>query len=83
MQKASSYRFRVSGFAPLVLALMLAFAYFGCAGKQAGNASSEKEGVGKTETEAGIEATHEPSVQASTSAGATGNVDHYTLNCRM
>jgi hypothetical protein len=83
MQKASGYRLQVSGFAPLVLALMLAFACSGCAGEQAGNASSEKEGVGKTETGAGIEATHDPSVQGGTSAGATGNVDHYRVDCRM
>jgi hypothetical protein len=83
MQKASGYRFRVSGFAPLVLALMFAFAGFGCVGEQAEDAPGDKEGVGKSETEAGIEATHEPSVQASTSAGATGNVDHYRLDCRM
>jgi hypothetical protein len=83
MQKASGYRFRVSGFAPLVLALMLACACFGCAGEQAGNASSEKGGVGETETEAGLEATHVPSVQAGTSAGASGNVDHYRVDCRM
>ena len=73
MQKASDYRFRVSGFAPLVLALMLAFAYFGCAGEQAGNASSE----------AGSEATRDPSLQVGTSARATGNVDHYRVDCRM
>jgi hypothetical protein len=81
MQKASGYRFLVSGFAPLVLALMLAFAYFGCAGKQAGNASSEKEGVRKSEE--GSEATRDPSVQVGTSAGATGNVDHYRVDCQM
>jgi hypothetical protein len=81
MQKASGYRFRVSGFAPLVLALMLAFAYFGCAGEQAGNASSEKEGVRKSE--AGSEATRDPSLQVGTSARATGNVDHYRVDCRM
>jgi FlaG/FlaF family flagellin (archaellin) len=83
MLKASDYRFRASGFASLVLALILAFACSSCAGEQAGNASSEKEGVGKTETEVGLEATHDPSVQESTSAGATGNVDHYRVDCRM
>ena len=76
MQRATGYRLQVSGFAPLVLALMLACACFGCAGEQTGNASSEKEGVE-------VEATHDPSVQASTSAGAAGNVDHYRADCRM
>jgi len=76
MQRASGYRFQVSGFAPLVLALMLACACFGCAGEQTGNASSEKEGVE-------VEATHDPSVQAGTSAGATGDVDQYRVDCRM
>ena len=60
---------------------MLACACFGCAVEQAGNASSEKEGVGKSETKVGIEATHDPSVQAGTSAGATGNVDHCRVDC--
>jgi len=65
------------------LALLLAFPTFGCAGEQARDAPGEKEGVGRTVTKAGSEAIHEPSVQASTSAGATGNVDHYRLDCRM
>ena len=55
---------------------MLACACFGCAGEQTGNASSEKEGVE-------VEATHDPSVQAGTSAGATGDVDQYRVDCRM
>ena len=80
---APGYRFQVSGFAPLVLALLLAFPTFGCAGEQARDAPGEKEDVGTTVTEAGSEATHEPSIQASTSAGTTGNVDHYRLDCRM
>ena len=63
--------------------MLLAFPAFGCAGEQAKDAPGEKVGVGKTVTEAGSEATHEPSVQASTSAGATGNVDHYRLHCQM
>ena len=63
--------------------MMLAFAGFCCAGEQARDAPGDKEGVGRTVAEAETEATYEPSVQASTSAGATGNVDHYTLNCRM
>jgi hypothetical protein len=65
------------------LALLLAFPTFGCAGEQARDTSGEKVGVGKTVTEAGSEPSHEPSVQVSTSAGATGNVDHYRLACRM
>ena len=60
---------------------MIACACFGFAGEQAGNASSEKEGVRKSEE--GSEATRDPSVQVGTSAGATGNVDHYRLDCRM
>jgi hypothetical protein len=74
---------QVSGFAPLVLAVLLAFPTFGCAGDQARDAPGEKEDAGRTLTEAGSEAIHEPSVQASTSASATGNVDHYRLACRM
>jgi hypothetical protein len=74
---------QVSGFAPLVLALLLAFPTFGCAGEQARDAPGEKAGLGRTVTEAGSEAIHESSVQASTSAGATGNVDHNGLDCRM
>jgi hypothetical protein len=35
------------------------------------------------ETEASSETTHDPSVQGGTSAGATGNVDHYRVDCRM
>jgi hypothetical protein len=66
-----------------LLALLLAFRTFGCAGEQARDAPGEKEGVGKTVTQAGSEPIHEPSDQASTSAGATGNVDHYRLDCRM
>jgi hypothetical protein len=66
-----------------LLALLLAFPTFGCTGEQARDTSGEKEGVGRTETEAGSEVIHEPSVQARTSAGATGNVDHYRLDCRM
>jgi len=74
---------QVSGFATLVLAFVLALTTFGCAGEQPRDAPGEKEDAGKTVTEAGSEATHEPSVQAGTSAGATGNVDHYRLDCRM
>ena len=66
-----------------MLALMLACACFGCAGEQTGNASSEKEGVVRTVARAGSEATHDPWVQASTSAGATGNVDHDRVDCGM
>jgi hypothetical protein len=65
------------------LALLLAFPTFGCTGEQARDAPGEKEGVGRTVTQAGSESIHEPSVQARTSAGATGNVDHYRLDCRM
>ncbi len=66
-----------------MLALMLTFPTFGCAGEQTRDAPGGNEGVGRTVTEAGIEATHELSVQASTSAGASGNVDHYRPDCRM
>ena len=74
---------QVSGFATLVLAFALALTTFGCVVGQARDAPGEKEDVGTTVTEAGSEATHEPSIQASTSAGTTGNVDHYRLDCRM
>jgi hypothetical protein len=67
----------------MVLALGLACACFGCTGEQARNASGGEEGVGMTETEAGSEDTYDPSVQGGTSAGATGNVDHYRVDCRM
>jgi hypothetical protein len=62
---------------------MFALVTFACAREQARDAPGEKEAAGKAVTEAGSEATHEPSVQASTSAGSTGNGDHYTLDCRM
>jgi len=81
MQKVSGIRFQASGFAALVL--VLACACFGCAGEQAGDAPGGKQGVGRSVTRAGSEATHDPSVQASTSAGAAGNVDHYRADCRM
>ncbi|MEJ7815034.1 MAG: hypothetical protein WKF53_07650 [Rubrobacter sp.] len=73
----------MSGFAPLVLALMLAFACFGCVGEQARDASGGKEGVGRTVTEAGIKATHDTSVQASASTSVAGDADFYKVECRM
>jgi hypothetical protein len=78
MQKISGYRFQVSVLAALVL--VLACACFGCGGEQARDAPG---GKGKIETEAGIESTHDPSVQAGSSAGASGDVDHYRVDCRM
>ncbi len=62
---------------------MLAFASFACAGEQVGNASGGKDGVGRTVTEAGIEAPNEPSVQASTSTSVAGDADFYKVECRM
>ena len=79
MQKASSYRFQVSGLALLVL--VLAFACFGCVGEQARDASGGGEGAGKSE--AGSEDSNDPWVQAGSSAGAGGDVDHYRVDCRM
>jgi hypothetical protein len=79
MQKASGYRFQISGLALLVL--VLAFACFGCVGEQARDASGREEGAGKTE--AGSEDSNDPWVQASSSAGAGGDVDHYRVDCRM
>jgi hypothetical protein len=63
--------------------LVLAFACFGCGGEQARDAPGGKGGAGKIETEAGTEATYEPSVRAGSSAGASGDVDHYRGDCRM
>jgi hypothetical protein len=81
MQQVSGIRFEVSGLAALVL--VIALAGFGCAGEQARDTPGGKEGAGKTETEAGSEATYDPSVQAGSSAGAGGDVDHYRVDCRM
>jgi hypothetical protein len=81
MQKVSGIRFQVSGFAALVL--VLAFACFGCGGEQARDAPGGKGGAGKIETRAGSEDTYDPSVQAGSSAGASGDVDHYRVDCRM
>jgi hypothetical protein len=76
MQKISGYRVCTSGVdARVCLLRPCGRAGQGCTG--------EKVGVEKTVTEAGSEPIHEPSVQVSTSAGATGNVDHYRLACRM
>jgi hypothetical protein len=81
MQKVSGIVFQVSGFAALVL--VLACACFGCGGEQARDAPGGKKSAGKIETEAGTEATYKPSVQAGSSAGASGGVDHYRVDCRM
>jgi hypothetical protein len=70
---------KVSGFVALVL--VLAFACFGCVGEQARDASGREEGAGKTE--AGSEDSNDPWVQAGSSAGAGGDVDHYRVDCRM
>ena len=70
---------KVSGFVALVL--VLAFACFGCVGEQARDASGGEEGAGKTE--AGSEDSNDPWVQAGSSAGAGGDVDHYRVDCRM
>ena len=74
-----------SGFAPLLLALMLAFASLACAGEQAGNAQGEKEDVARSQTTAGAgtKATNDMSVQASTSASVAGDADYYKVECRM
>jgi hypothetical protein len=74
-----------SGFAPLLLALMLAFASLACAGEQAGNAQGNKEDVARSQTTAGAgtKATHDTSVQASTSASVAGDADYYKVECRM
>ncbi|CAA9464297.1 MAG: hypothetical protein AVDCRST_MAG58-3068 [uncultured Rubrobacteraceae bacterium] len=76
---------QASGFAPLVLALLLAFASFACTGEQTGHAQGEKEDVARSETTAGAGsgANHDTSVQASTSASTTGNADYYRIDCRM
>ena len=73
---------------PLIaLALMLTIASFACAGEQAGNAQGEEEDAEKVVT--GSEMTAQApsndtaSGQVSTSASATGNADHYRLDCRM
>ena len=79
MQKVSGYRFQGSGFAGL--ALVLAFACFGCGGEPARDTPGGKGGVGKIET--GIEATYDPSVQAGSSAVPSGDVDHYRVDCRI
>jgi|SRR5688572_11809304 hypothetical protein len=78
-ERASGYRFQVSGLALLVL--VLAFACFGCGGERARDASGGEEGAGKTE--AGSEDTNDPSVQVRAPAGAGGDVDHYRVDCRM
>jgi hypothetical protein len=78
MQKASGYGFQVSGLALLVV---LAFACFGCGGEQARDASGGEEGAGKIE--AGSEDSKDPWVQAGSSTGAGGDVDHYRVDCRM
>jgi hypothetical protein len=78
MQKASGYGFQVSGFAFLVV---LTFACFGCGGEQVRDASGGEEGAGKTE--AGSEDSKDLWVQAGSSAGAGGDVDHYRVDCRM
>jgi hypothetical protein len=83
MQKASGYRYQVSGLAPVVLALMLACACFGCAGEQARDAPGGKGGAVKIDTEARSEDNYDPSVQAASSASASGDVDHYRVDCRM
>ena len=74
-----------SGFAPLLLGLMLAFANLACAGEQAGNARGDKEDVARSQTtaEAGAKATNGMSVQASTSASVAGDADYYKVECRM
>jgi hypothetical protein len=74
-----------SGFASLLLALMLAFASLACAGEQAGNAQGEKEDVARSQTTAGAgtKATNDMSVQASTSASVAGDADYYKVECRM
>jgi hypothetical protein len=79
MQKASGYRFQISGLALLVL--VLAFACFGCVGEQARDASGGEEGAGKTE--ASSEDSNDPWVQGSSIAGTGGDVDHYRVDCRM
>jgi hypothetical protein len=79
MQKASGYRFQISGLALLVL--VLAFACFGCVGEQARDASGREEGAGKPE--AGSEDSNDPWVQGGSIAGAGGDVDHYRVDCRM
>jgi hypothetical protein len=81
MRKASGFRFQVSGLAALVL--VLACACVGCGGEQARDAPGGKGGAGEIETRAGIEATYDPSVQAGSSAGTGGDVDHYRVDCRM
>jgi hypothetical protein len=78
-EKASGYRFQVSGLA--LLALVLAFACFGCVGEQARDASGGEEGAGKTK--AGSEDSNDPWVQGGSSPGADGDVDHYRVDCRM
>ena len=78
-EKASGYRYQVSGLALLVL--VLAFFGLACGGEQTRDAPGEKGGAGKTE--AGSEATHDPSVQGGSSAGSGGDVDYYRVDCRM
>ena len=85
MHQASGYRYQVSGFARLVLALMFGFASFSCAGEQAGNAhtASGQSSATNAAAEARVEATHGSSTQASTSASVTGDAEQYRLSCRM
>jgi hypothetical protein len=63
--------------------LVLAFFGFACGGEQARDAPEEKGGAGKIDTRAGSEASYDPWVQAGSSAGAGGDVDHYRVDCRM
>ncbi len=83
MHKASGNGSQASRFTHLILALILAFACFACAGEQAGNAHTASGQTGGTKS-AGVrtESTHTP-VQVAASDSAMGNVGPYRLDCRM
>ena len=74
---------QVSGFAGLVLVLMLVFSGFACAGEQAGDAQGEKGHTVSGQPIAVTEATHDSVVRASASAGAIGDAGQYGDNCRI
>ena len=90
-QKASGFRYHVSGLAILVLVLMLASGGFACAGEQTGNVGGEKGYVasGQASTDkaaakgAGSEAARDSSAEDGIFTGAIGNMEQYRQSCRM
>jgi len=83
MEQVSGNRFQPSGFVLLMLALVLAFAGFTCAGEQAGNAHTASGQTSETKSAGvGTESTHTP-VQVRSSDSAISEAGQYRHSCRM